>query len=156
MTCAGSTLFLFAIVVVSPPADLSGWWYVRDDVTGSAHSPFVGLDLGFAVELEQEGAWLFGRGEKTCERGRRLPARARTPIALVGTVDAGRVTARLIEDGRARRTAGTFTWTVSPDGERLDGTFTATAGESKGRSVARRMAGRPPACGPEDRLGDHQ
>jgi hypothetical protein len=142
---------LFGLVVIAPataPAvDVSGWWYVRDTVQTSDYRPFVGLELGYRIYLEQEGMWIFGRGEKSCENGRPLPSDRRTSIAIAGTTEGDALTVRLIEDGRRRRTAGTFAWTIAPEGHRLVGTFTATAGNSRGRSVAEGVQEKPPACG---------
>jgi hypothetical protein len=143
LLCAGS------IRLASPgrAADLSGWWYVRDTVEQSEYGPFAGLTLGYRIHLDQDGVWILGRGEKSCENGRPLPPRRRTPIALAGTADGNTVIVRLVEDGHRRRTVGTFSWTAVGDGHRLAGTFAATAGNSKGRSVAARTHEKPPPCG---------
>jgi hypothetical protein len=142
----GAVAVLLPCAGLAGDPDLTGWWYIEDDVQTSERSSFVGLSLGFRMHFEQEGAWIFGRGEKTCEDGSPLPRRRQTPIALAGTANGSSVTVHLIEDGSRRRSGGSFEWTMSPDGGRMIGTFTTTAGRSHGRSEGVRTSAAPPAC----------
>ena len=132
-------MFLSTTVAVPAPADdVTGWWHIVDEVKSTNYEPFRGMRLEYRVLLRQEGAWLLGEGRKVREHGQPLPPSRQTEIAIAGTVDAGRVTATLIEKGGRRESRGRFAWTLTDDGRRLRGTFESDAAGSSGSSTARR------------------
>lgn len=119
--------------------DLSGWWEMTNRIDSTNYSAYKGLRLGYRVQLEQDGGRITGRGQKWTEDGRTLPASARTPIRVTGTVDGRKVTLQFTEQGTKRSTGGGFTWTLSADRTELRGTFWSTAAGTSGRSTAVRM-----------------
>jgi hypothetical protein len=138
-----ASLIVAAPLIATAPAragdpDVTGWWHVANAVTTTSYGAYRDLRLVYRLRLEQEGAWVFGRGEKLMENGRLLPPRLRTPIALAGTTQWGRVTVRFVEAGIRRKTEGSFAWTLADDGARMAGTFASTAANSSGTSEARR------------------
>jgi hypothetical protein len=117
-------------------AEVAGGWLVTDVVETTSYAPFQGLRIAYRIELDQEGAWLFGRGEKWAVNGVPLPRAQRTPIALAGSVTGRDVVVRYVELGTRRESEGTFSWQLSPDGGRLVGRFTGTAAAARGPSTA--------------------
>jgi hypothetical protein len=119
-------------------ANLSGWWEVTNQIQSTNYSAYQGLRLTYRIHLEQEGDRLVGKGLKSEENGRPLPASAQTPITLSGTID-GR-TARLLftERGSRRTTQGNFRFKIAPNGETLAGSFASGAADTSGPALARR------------------
>jgi len=123
----------------TPADDLSGWWQVTNRIDETAYDAFQGLRLGYRLHLEQSGDRITGRGQKWTEDGRGLPAGARTPISVYGTVHGESVTLEFIEQGARRTSSGVFHWRLSPDGSALRGDFTSSAAATRGPSIARRL-----------------
>ena len=67
-----------------------------------------------------------------------LPAGRRTPIAVEGTLNGGRLQLQFTERGARRASAGTFTLDVT-DNSTLSGTFASDAANAQGTSHARRV-----------------
>lgn len=120
-------------------ADLSGWWEMTNRIESTNYAQYKGLRLGYRIKLEQEGNRITGRGQKWTEDGRTLPASARTPIRVTGTIDGRKVTLEFTEQGAKRATSGGFTWTLSADRTSLRGSFWSTAADTSGSSRASRM-----------------
>ena len=123
----------------SSDTDLSGWWEMTNTIQSTNYADFKGLRLGYRIQLEQDGDRLVGRGQKWSENGRTLPASARTPLSVTGTIDGDRVILEFKERGAKRTTGGSFSWTLSPDRTALRGSFQSTAADTSGSSLARRM-----------------
>ena len=123
----------------SSDTDLSGWWEMTNTIQSTNYADFKGLRLGYRVQLEQDGDRIVGRGQKWSENGRTLPASARTPLTVTGTVDGDKVILEFKERGAKRTTGGSFSWTLSPDRTALRGSFQSTAADTSGSSLARRM-----------------
>jgi len=119
--------------------DLSGWWEMTNTIQSTNYADFKGLRLGYRLQIEQEGDRLVGRGQKWSENGRTLPAGARSPITVTGTVDGRNVTLQFTERGAKRSTNGSFSWQLSADRTALRGSFRSTAADTSGSSLARRM-----------------
>jgi 1A family penicillin-binding protein len=119
--------------------DLSGWWEFNNQVEQASYQPFVGLRLGYRIQLEQEGGRITGRGQKWSENGRTLPASARTPITLTGTVEGGQVTLHFTEQGTQRASGGRFDLRLSADRTALSGGFRSGAADTRGITFAGRM-----------------
>jgi hypothetical protein len=99
---------------------------------------FAGLRIRFRVRLEQHGDRIVGRGEKFTVDDKPVPASQRSPIELEGTVRGRDVLVRFVEHGSRRTSSGGMRWRISPDGDRLQGTFGSTAAGARGRSLASR------------------
>jgi penicillin-binding protein 1A len=119
--------------------DLSGWWEMTNTIQSTNYADFKGLRLGYRIQIEQEGDRLVGRGQKWSENGRTLPAGARSPITVTGSVDGRNVTLQFTERGAKRSTNGSFSWQLSADRTALRGSFQSTAANTSGSSLARRM-----------------
>jgi penicillin-binding protein 1A len=118
--------------------DLSGWWEITNQIEATSYPAYQGLRLTYRVHLEQEGDRLIGKGVKSQENGRPIPASAQTPIVLSGTLT-GR-TARILftERGLRRTTQGSFRFKVAPTGETLAGSFASGAADTSGPALGRR------------------
>lgn len=119
--------------------DLGGWWELSNRIDSTSYDAYQGLRLGYRVQLEQDGDRITGRGQKWSEDGHSLPASARSPITVSGSVDGDRVTLEFTERGAKRSTTGGFSWKLSGDRSTLRGSFWSTAAQTRGSSVARRM-----------------
>jgi penicillin-binding protein 1A len=123
----------------SAEADLSGWWELTNTIQSTNYSAYQGLRLGYRVQLEQDGDRITGRGQKWSESGRPVSAGARSPIIVSGRIDGRHVTLQYTERGARRSTSGSFSFTLSPDGSALRGSFSSTAAAASGGSMARKM-----------------
>ncbi len=119
-----------------PAPNLAGRWMVTNAIQQTSHSAFRGLRVRFRIELEQHGSSITGHGRKFTIDDRPIPPNQRNPIVLEGTVDGRDVLVRFVEHGTQRDSNGSFRWRLSPDGERLEGTFESTAADTEGRSHA--------------------
>lgn len=125
-------------VAVSEPQDevhdLNGVWRVVNTVEKTDYKSFHNMQLGFRLNINQNGKEFTAKGEKFSENGQTLPAGSRTPIQVTGSIEGDKVVATFVEDGRLRRSNGRFVWTLQGD-DRLNGTFVSTAGNNRGRSA---------------------
>lgn len=121
------------------PHDLAGEWRLLNTIESTTYSPFLGLELGYRLFLDQDGNRIEGRGEKFWEDGDEVAHTARTPITLSGTISGDSVTATCREEGARRVTTCRFNWLIVGGGTELQGTFTSTAANAQGTSVARRV-----------------
>jgi penicillin-binding protein 1A len=119
--------------------DVSGWWELSNRIDETNYESYLGLRLGYRLQLEQDGDRITGRGQKWSEDGRSLPGGARTPLTVRGRIEGRTVTLEFTEHGARRSTAGGFTWRLAPDDSILRGSFWSTAAGTRGRSTARRM-----------------
>jgi hypothetical protein len=134
---------LSAAAVTSPaPApprapQLSGSWRLTSRVVTSDVQRFSGLVLGYVLRIQQDGDQLRGEGFKSTENGRPIAAGARTPIAVVGTIDKGQVQLAFTETGTRRTSHGAFALRLVEDGS-LNGRFWSDAARSSGSVTAMR------------------
>lgn len=119
--------------------EVAGEWHLINTIESTTYSPFLGLEVGYRVFIEQDGNRLEGRGEKVWEDGAEVPYTARTPISLTGVVKGDSITATCREEGARRATTCRFNWVAVGGGEELRGTFTSTAANARGTSVARKV-----------------
>jgi hypothetical protein len=119
--------------------DVSGSWKLATQVESSSLGRFQGLQLGYEMQLEQNGDRVTGVGRKVTENGGGVGSRAQTPISVNGTVSGGRVTLTFIEGGLQRSTQGKFVLLLEEDGT-LRGRFSSNAAQSSGRVEAHRVA----------------
>jgi penicillin-binding protein 1A len=120
-------------------ADVSGWWELSNRIETTNFPAYRGLRLGYRILLEQDGDRITGQGQKWSENGRRLPAAQRTPITITGSVEGGRVRLRFTEQGARRSSGGSFSWRLTPGGDRLSGSFASSAADTSGSSSAWRI-----------------
>lgn len=121
----------------APQANLTGEWALATRIEMSDVAAFRNMNLGFRLQLRQQGDRITGRGTKWMENGKAIPPRARTPIVVEGVRSGDRLELRFTEHGTARTTSGTFIMDVTPDGT-LRGQFASSAANSSGTSMARR------------------
>lgn len=121
--------------------DLTGRWMLTDTIKSTSYQPYQGLKLRYTLLLNQSGTSLTGTGEKEFENGHYLAPKDHTLIEIInGTIDGTKVVATFMEKGKERQTEGTFQWTYKPNTRTLSGTFSSTAADESGLSVAQRGA----------------
>ena len=126
--------------VESPASrDVTGSWRVATHVESSSLARYEGLNLGYEMQLEQEGDRVKGRGRKITENGAGLHAAAQTPVTVSGTIDGDRLTLNFVERGTRRPTQGKFVLLVD-DSDTLRGRFSTSAARSSGRVEAHRVS----------------
>jgi cytoskeletal protein RodZ len=122
---------------VAPAGDISGDWRLSTRVQSSNTPDFIGLSLGFDVQLAQAGNRVTGSGRKVIENGEAIAAPAQTAISLAGTIAGDRLTLTFTEQGAQRPTQGKFVLLLEDAGT-LRGRFTSTAAQSSGTVEAHR------------------
>jgi cytoskeletal protein RodZ len=120
-----------------PAADISGDWTLATFVESSSVRDYEGLQLGYQLNLQQNGSRISGEGMKTLENGREIAQFAQTPIIVSGTMDGGRLTLTFTERGRRRDSGGKMILALQEDGV-LRGRFSSSAAKSSGTAEARR------------------
>jgi hypothetical protein len=119
-------------------AEVSGAWAIDLSIQDSGLSTMKGVTLRYFVNVQQDGLKLTGEGEKVCENGKSLDARARTRLELIGgKVEGDTVTMAFRDHGLKRQTSGTFRL-VAKASDQMDGTFTWTAADSTGALKAKK------------------
>lgn len=118
--------------------DLSGKWVLTNRVESAGVGAYKNLELGFQLQLQQNGNRVTGIGQKWTENGRDVPAAGRTPISVEGTFDGDRLELKFTELGAQRTSRGTIALDVV-DGSTLRGTFKSDAAKARGTSEAKRM-----------------
>jgi cytoskeletal protein RodZ len=119
---------------------LAGFWTLDTRVESSSLREFEGLQLGYRLELLQDGARITGHGVKTTENGDAIGSTAQTPITIAGTLDGRRLTLTFTERGTERESHGKMILDVYEDGV-LRGRFSSNAAQSSGTAEARRPEG---------------
>jgi hypothetical protein len=127
-----------AAPTVSTAPNLTGEWNMVNTIETTSYPQYANLRLGYHLVISQTGTEFTAEGEKLSENGRPMDDSERTPIHVTGSVDRGAATATFVESGLRRRTSGRFVWTITADGNHLQGTFVSTAAKSSGSSVATR------------------
>jgi penicillin-binding protein 1A len=122
-----------------PAADLSGWWELTNRIQDTNYKDYIGLRLGYRIQLEQDGNRITGRGQKWTEDGRSIPGSGRTPIRVSGTIDGDKITLEFTEQGARRSSTGGFRLTLSADRRTLRGSFWSNVAGTNGSTLARRM-----------------
>jgi hypothetical protein len=120
------------------PGDINGRWELRNDVESTSYQPFAGMNLGYRLNLVQDGDRIHGRGQKISENGVLLLPSRRTPIEVEGRIAGDQLVLHFTEIGSERTSRGTMRWRLGP-GSTLRGRFSSDAADSAGSSVARRL-----------------
>jgi hypothetical protein len=118
--------------------NLGGKWYVENTIKSTTYNPYIGLKVGYVMYLTQNGKAISGNFEKDKENGTLLKDKARTEGLCHGTVNRNAVALTFSEKGQRRETIGEYSWMLQDDGS-LVGTFSSTAADTRGSSVARRQ-----------------
>jgi hypothetical protein len=129
---------IYSFVTAHPRCNVSGDWTITNKIESTSYHPFQGLALGYRVTFIQDGANISGSGEKWSENNKWLEPRAHTHITIKGIANGGHISATFEEDGAVRKTVGTLEWTYQSSPERVTGSFTSTAANSRGSSAGER------------------
>ena len=141
VTCraiVGGFLGIYAFMQTYSRYDLTGKWTITNTIQSTSYHPYKGLKLGYTVFLTQHGTDITGTGEKESENSKDLPPLAHSHINIIGSITGKKITATFVEEGTERKTEGTFDWTYESKTNALHGTFTSTAADEAGSSVAHR------------------
>jgi hypothetical protein len=118
--------------------NLSGEWTMVNTIERTSYPAYTNLRVGYHLVITQTGSEFTADGEKVSENGRQMADYERTPIHITGSVDQNSASATFVEEGLRRKTSGRFAWTLTTDGNQLRGTFSSSAAQSSGPSVATR------------------
>jgi hypothetical protein len=118
--------------------NLTGDWRLTNTIETTSYPGYANLRIGYRLAINQTGKEFTGEGEKISEDDRPLKPEERTPIHVTGSVSEDGVGATFVEEGARRKTSGRFAWTVSGSGNGLSGTFSSSAANASGSSVATR------------------
>jgi hypothetical protein len=118
--------------------DVSGSWTLATHVESSSYQRFEGLQLGYDIQLQQDGNRVTGTGKKVIENGDGIGSRAQTPISVAGTINGDRLTLTFSERGARRPTGGKFVLLLDESGT-MRGRFSSTAARSSGTVEAHRV-----------------
>lgn len=117
--------------------DVAGEWYVVFKVDKSAYKPFIGETHSQKVVLEQSNAKVEGSGEKWEYNGKFLPAEMHRRVEYSGTINGDELKATYKLFGEKRISIGIII--VKVLGNKMEGTFSGTAGESSGTVIGERI-----------------
>jgi cytoskeleton protein RodZ len=121
-------------------ASLSGFWSLDTRAENSSPTAGAGQQVGYRVELQQEGRRIKGHGVKTSENGQAIDDAAQTPITMEGSFDGKRLMLWFIERGAERYGDGKLILDVHENGV-LRGRFSSNGAQSNGTAEARRPEG---------------
>jgi len=119
--------------------EVTGWWYVDFTVESTSYRPYNGVVYGYRIAFSQNGKDVEGIGEKWSEDGKELPSAQHMPIRLKGISSQSQVKLTYELKGTKRETLGSVVLGPTNDSSLLQGTFTGTAADVKGKVVAHRM-----------------
>jgi transcriptional regulator with XRE-family HTH domain len=119
--------------------DVSGPWTLTTRVESSSYARFAGLQLGYDIQLRQDGNRVTGAGRKVTENGSGLGVKAQTPVLVDGYIEGERLTLTFTERGARRPTQGKFILLLH-EGGTLRGRFSSNAARSSGTVEAHRRS----------------
>jgi serine/threonine protein kinase len=125
--------------VPAEPVHLEGRWEMEHQVEATTYEPYLGMRLGYVVNLRQDGDRVYGQGRKVSENGTALPPGQRTPIEVAGRIEGGQLVLRFTEIGANRTSRGTIRWTLTAENGAFAGRFASDAANSRGRSSGHRI-----------------
>jgi serine/threonine-protein kinase len=121
------------------PVRLDGRWELVHQVQATTYEPFLGLRLGYVVNLRQEGDRVYGQGRKVSENGAALPPGQRTPIEVAGRIEGGQLVLQFTEMGANRTSRGIIRWNLTSENGAYSGRFASDAADSRGQASAHRL-----------------
>lgn len=140
LTVIGGVLGIWSFLGTYTPYDLNGAWTVTNTIQSTTDSAYKDLRLGYHMFLVQKETDISGTGEKWSENDEELPPKAHTHITMMGSIKGTKVTGSFQEEGALRKTEGTFDWNYQKGTKSLSGTFTSTAANASGPSMAQRAS----------------
>lgn len=134
-----AVLTLFTLVIATwviikqfSTQNISGEWYLKFNVVSSSYKPYIGETHTQKVFFTQSESNITGDGEKWEYNEKLLPFDSHRKVEYFGTVDGKTIQATFRLYGKLRESAGTICLKISHDGKHVEGTFSGTAGNSKG------------------------
>lgn len=115
---------------------IDGEWNMTSIVNQAKLSIYIGMHIDWKIHFVRSGNKISGAGEKISVNGNELDFRDRTKIELEGTLKDNEFILRYIEKGKLRETTGVFSGVIYDD--KLEGTFSQTASDSKGKIIGRK------------------
>ena len=134
-----AVLTLFTLVIASwvvvkqfSTKDISGEWYLKFSVVSSSYKPYIGETHTQKIFFTQSDNRLIGNGEKWEYNGKLLPFDSHRKVEYIGTLDGSDFRATFKMYGKLRESSGIICLKISSDGKSVEGTFSGSAGNSKG------------------------
>jgi len=118
--------------------DFSGQWKITCNIKASSYRLYIGKSTGWKVFFTQTGDKLYGRGEMTWVDDKEIPFSQHSPITMDGTVDGDEITLNYTISGERRLSYGEIKLMMDSD-VLAQGTFSGTAANSSGSSVAEKI-----------------
>ncbi len=112
--------------------DIAGEWYLKFTVVSSSYQPYIGETHTQKLFFTQSDKNITGEGEKWEYNGKLLPFDSHRKVEYIGTIDGSEFKATYKLFGKLRESSGTVSLKISSDGKSLEGTFSGSAGNSKG------------------------
>ena len=110
--------------------DITGLWHIEFTVISSTKKSYIGETHTQRVYFKQSESDIEGKGEKWDYNGKPLPYDQHRKLEYSGTIKGKVLKAVYVLHGLLRETEGAIE--VVFDGDKLEGTFTGTAADSKG------------------------
>lgn len=139
ITIVTGLIFLYNTFWKPTPIDLTGKWQMNFIVKESTYKPYINMDTGYVMYLQQDENKVSAKGEKWTLDGDTLPYKNHRPFEFEGKVTRDNFTASYILHGSKRKTVGEFTLVIKDDGRNMEGNFSGTAADSKGIVYAKRL-----------------
>ena len=134
-----ATLTLFTLVIATwiiinqfTTKDIAGEWYLKFTVVSSSYQPYIGEIHTQKLFLTQSDKNITGEGEKWEYNGKLLSFDSHRKVEYIGTINGSEFKATYKLYGKLRESSGTICLKVSSDGKAVEGTFSGSAGNSKG------------------------
>ena len=141
-----ATLTLFTLIIATwiivkqfTAKDVTGEWYLKFSVVSSSYQPYIGETHTQKVFFTQSDKNITGDGEKWEYNGKLLPFDSHRKVEYTGIIDGTDFNATYKLFGKLRETSGTICLKISSDGKSVQGTFSGTAGNSKGTVTGERV-----------------
>lgn len=132
-------LTLFTLVIASwviikqfTTKDIAGEWYLKFTIVSSSYKPYIGETHTQKIFLTQSDKNITGEGEKWEYNNKVLPFDAHRKVEYTGTINGSEFKATYKLYGKLRESSGTICLNISSDGKSVEGTFSGSAGNSKG------------------------
>ena len=134
--------FVFSDFIHTPP-DLSGEWYFVNETKDTSYSKFKGLKVYYKVMLVQQGSVISGQGEKIQDEleGKitEYSGKSKIQIKITGNLKQNfiakdKLTLYYSEEGQ-KRGSSTFHKLIRFSDEKMEGEFSSTIANSKGRTL---------------------
>lgn len=119
--------------------NISGEWKVSNAIEKTSYSKYKNMILGYRIFINQQGNYFTATGEKCWENGISIPSQGKSQIILQGTVEGKKVIATFTEEGKMRKTSGSFNLIINDNHNVMEGIFKHTAANSSGTALFERI-----------------